>query len=147
LVNEKRIAIPELLMPQSAGQSDTVLVSQSGDTIATTVEIANSWWQRFKGLQFRKPLPDGHAILLRPCSSIHTFWMRFSIDVVFLSEEGRIVEIRKGVRPWRIVLPKPGSFVVLEMTAGALPAFLSNDDVIRCFDGNLHWSPSESSPR
>ncbi|MBL6705487.1 MAG: DUF192 domain-containing protein [Planctomycetaceae bacterium] len=117
-------------MPQSAGQSETALVSQSGETIATTVEIADSWWQRFKGLQFRKQLPDGHAILLRPCSSIHTFWMRFSIDVVFLDGDLCVIEIHRDVRPWRTLIPQTRSVAVLEMSTGSLPVCIRPGDVL-----------------
>ena len=119
-------------MTQPTGTS---LVTESGASIAAHVEIADNWWKRFKGLQFRRPLAKDHAILLRPCPSIHTFWMRFAIDVVFLDGEGRVVDIRRNVRPWRTVIPKTRSVMVVEMTSGALPAHLTEGDVVRWSDG------------
>ena len=116
-------------------QTGTSLVTEPGASIATHVEIADNWWKRFKGLQFRRPLGKDHAILLRPCPSIHTFWMRFAIDVVFLDGEGRVVDIRRHVRPWRAVVPKARSVAVIEMTAGALPAHLNEGDVVCWSDG------------
>ncbi len=120
-------------MTQSTGTS---LVTESGVLIAAHVEVADTWWQRFKGLQFRRPLAKDHAILLRPCPSIHTFWMRFSIDVVFLDGEGRIVDLRRNVRPWRAVIPRVRSVAVVEMTSGALPALLHEGDLLRWSDGS-----------
>ena len=134
------------MMANTAGQADASLMSESGVLIATMVEIADTWWLRFKGLQFRKPLPDGHAILLRPCSSIHTLWMRFSIDVVFVDEAGRVVQVDRAVRPWRTVISKTRSAAVLEMTAGALSEGLSVGDVLMWKSGERQWPLFESPP-
>jgi uncharacterized membrane protein (UPF0127 family) len=121
------------------------LVTESGLVVARHVEIAADWWSRFKGLQFRNSLPEEHAILLRPCSSIHTFWMRFAIDVVFLDSDGRIADIRRTVRPWRAVLPESSSVAVLEMTSGALPIHVSHGDLLCWSDGERRWPLTESS--
>ncbi len=133
----------------AAGQrkySGAALMSDSGVSVASEVEIAATWWRRFKGLQFRKPLPDGHAILLRPCSSIHTFWMRFAIDVVFVDESGRMVQIERNVGPWRTVIAKIRSAAVLEMTSGSLPAKLTVGDILTWKSGEHHWPLLESPP-
>ena len=98
--------------------------------IAEEVEIANRWWARFRGLQFRSALPAGRALFLVPCPSIHTFWMRFAIDVLFLNREGIIVDIRKNLKPWRICLPESTSFAVIEVTAGQLPTELVIGDQV-----------------
>lgn len=115
-----------------------LLVTDAGELVARHVELAEDWWSRFKGLQFRKSLREEHAILLRPCSSIHTFWMRFAIDVVFLDEHLRVIDIHRDVRPWRVIVSSGHSISVLEMTAGALPAFIKTGDM-------LCWSADESS--
>jgi uncharacterized membrane protein (UPF0127 family) len=72
---------------------------------------------RLRGLLGRKSLPSGQGILLRPAASIHTFFMRFSIDVVFLDEELCVVHIAADLRPWRAA-GKRGARAVLELPAG-----------------------------
>jgi uncharacterized membrane protein (UPF0127 family) len=69
------------------------------------------------GLMFRKGLAEGEALLIDPCSSVHTFFMRFPIDVLFLDKEGRVVKIAAGLKPYRAALGK-GCKRVLEMAAG-----------------------------
>jgi uncharacterized membrane protein (UPF0127 family) len=70
-----------------------------------------------RGLLGRSSLPSGQGILLRPAASIHTFFMRFPIDVVFLDDELRVVEIAADLRPWRAA-GKRGARAVLELPAG-----------------------------
>jgi len=68
-------------------------------------EVADGPWSRFKGLQFRKYLPPGCGLLLVPCPSVHTFFLRFPIDVLLLDRAGQVLAVRRAVRPWRLVLP------------------------------------------
>jgi uncharacterized membrane protein (UPF0127 family) len=80
--------------------------------------VADSPWPRMKGLLGRRELPDGEGILIRPCSSIHMFFMRFAIDAVFLDRDQRVVKIARNLRPWRIAAAR-GARAVLELPAGA----------------------------
>jgi uncharacterized membrane protein (UPF0127 family) len=70
-----------------------------------------------RGLLGRRDLPRGEGILLRPAASIHTFFMRFSIDAVFFDEDGVVVGITPHVPPWRIAGRKRARSV-LELPAG-----------------------------
>lgn len=72
---------------------------------------------RMRGLLGRRSLPSGEGILLRPAASIHTFFMRFSIDAVFLDDDLRVVAISRDLRPWRAA-SKRGARAVLELPAG-----------------------------
>lgn len=108
-------------MPVSNGL--IVLCSESGDSV--TCRIASSFWSRFVGLM-GKPRPEnGEALLLRPCNSIHMFFMRFSLDVVFLNGDFRIVRIIRNLAPGKVVGAVPGAIQVLEIPAGELPASFS----------------------
>jgi hypothetical protein len=78
--------------------------------------IADSYWSRFWGLMGRRTLGEGEGLLIEPCSSIHTMFMRFAIDVIFLDEERRVVKIAT-VRPFRAAVGR-GSRCVLEVPAG-----------------------------
>lgn len=99
-------------------------------TVAEEVEPASTTWKRFVGLMGREPLPGGHAMLLEPCSSIHMFFMKFALDVVFLDGEDRVVRIVRGLAPWRIASAR-GSSKVVEMTAGALCEDISEGDELQ----------------
>ena len=81
--------------------------------------VAETFWQRFLGLQGLPPLELDCGLLLRNCSSIHTMWMRFAIDVFFLDSDFRVVERHRDVRPWRFVVPKiRGVKHVVEVASG-----------------------------
>jgi len=90
----------------------------TGETVLDRVQIAAGFWSRFRGLQLRKSLPEGTGLLLVPCASIHTCFMRFPIDVVTLDKEARVLEIRSGLKPWRIFAPTPKPYAILELPAG-----------------------------
>ncbi|MEC8555644.1 MAG: DUF192 domain-containing protein [Planctomycetota bacterium] len=82
------------------------VATENDSLLLANVHEANGFWQRFVGLQFVTSMPGNTGVLLRNCSSIHTFWMRFPIDVFFLDKDFRVVEVREAVRPWRVAIPK-----------------------------------------
>ncbi len=65
----------------------------------------------------RRDLPTGRGILITPCSSIHMFFMRFPIDVVFLDKEDRVVKVVDGIKPWRTAMGRGGK-KALELPTG-----------------------------
>ncbi len=95
------------------------LLSESGGkTVVAQLKIADGFWSRLVGLQFRRPLPNGLGILLVPCDSVHTCFVRFALDVVFLDGNGMVLDVRRGLRPWRAAWGPRGSHAVLEVSAG-----------------------------
>ena len=72
---------------------------------------------RMRGLLGRSSLPPGEGMLLRPAGSIHTMFMRFPIDAVFLDRELHIVDVVSNVRPWRLT-GRRGAHSVVELAAG-----------------------------
>ena len=90
---------------------------ETGAVVADSLEVADRFWPRLVGWQFRKSVPPGRGLLIVPCPSVHTFCVRFAIDLVMLDRQGMIVEIRRNVRPWRIVLPKQKTYAILELPA------------------------------
>lgn len=74
---------------------------------------------RRTGLLKHESLSEGTAMVIAPTSAIHTFFMRFAIDVAFVTREGRIVKVCHGLRPWRIAIA-PGAFAVIELPSGTL---------------------------
>jgi uncharacterized protein len=89
----------------------------TGACIAERVEIANTAWTRLCGLMFRRALASGHALWIRPCNGVHTFWMRFAIDVIYLDREMRVVKLIENLRPFRFTLPQRAARSVIELPA------------------------------
>lgn len=80
-------------------------------------EVADGPLTRLRGLLGRRALPPGEGLLLKPTPSIHTFFMRFTIDAVFLDAAMNVVAVRPDLAPWRIA-GRSGSHAVLELRAG-----------------------------
>ncbi len=94
------------------------LETETGSVVAAHVEVADTMWSRFAGLMFRRELPRGHGLLIRPCNSIHMFFMRFALDVVFIDGDGRVVRILDSIRPWRASSLVRGAKAAIELPAG-----------------------------
>jgi len=75
-------------------------------------------WARMRGLLGRTSLEPDEGFFIPACSSIHTWGMRFPIDVVFLDAQMRVWRVVSGLRPWRLAWC-PGAKAVLELAAGA----------------------------
>lgn len=83
-------------------------------TLIPRLWIARDFFSRFKGLMGRRGLPDDEAILFPKCNSIHTFFMRFPIDVVRVDANGKVIDV-KVVRPWRMMAPSLATKHIIEM--------------------------------
>jgi uncharacterized membrane protein (UPF0127 family) len=93
-------------------------VNQTRETVlAEDVRVAESMWDRFWGLMGRKGLPQQSGLLIRPCSSVHTAFMRFPIDVIFLDRSLKVVKVAPAMRPFRVAMAG-GAQCVLELNAG-----------------------------
>jgi uncharacterized membrane protein (UPF0127 family) len=84
------------------------------------VHEATTLGARVMGLAFLRELPSGHALLIPHCRSVHTFGMRFPLDVVFLDERGRTLRVERGVKPRRLLTCR-GAFAVLERASPKPP--------------------------
>jgi uncharacterized protein len=74
------------------------------------------------GLMGRKTLSEGGGLIIRPCSSVITFFMRFPIDVLFVDANGRVVHMVYAMRPWRTGRLVRASRYVVELPTGVLKA-------------------------
>jgi uncharacterized membrane protein (UPF0127 family) len=93
------------------------LTRPDGRVVVEHCLVAARPLRRMRGLLGRRSLPGGEGILLRPAASIHTFFMRFPIDVVFLDRELVVVGIAAALRPWRIAGER-GAHSALELPSG-----------------------------
>ncbi len=80
--------------------------------------LATGFVGRLKGLMFKKRLHGMDALCLMPCNSIHTFFMRFSIDVIFLGKEGQVLKIIHELKPNKVSPIIRKSSCVIETTGG-----------------------------
>lgn len=88
--------------------------------MATHAHVASSWSSRAIGLLNRQSLPMGEALVFPSCHSIHTFGMRFPIDVLFVDRAWRVVALRESLRPGRMVWPVWNAWGVVELPSGVL---------------------------
>jgi uncharacterized membrane protein (UPF0127 family) len=94
----------------------------TGALVADNVAVADTRATRAVGLLSRSGLNPGEALWIVPSRGVHTWWMRFTIDVLALNERGVVVDRVTGLKPWRIRLPRRGTAGVLELPAGRIAA-------------------------
>jgi uncharacterized membrane protein (UPF0127 family) len=94
----------------------------TGAVVADKVAVADTRATRAVGLLKRSGLDPGEGLWIVPSRGVHTFWMRFSIDVVALDDRGVVIDQVSELKPWRIRLPRRGTAGVLELPSGTLAA-------------------------
>lgn len=92
--------------------------------LATCLEQAVTGAARSKGLLGRKGLPSGGGLWIVPCESVHTFWMQFPIDLVYIDRKKRIKKLRSNVAPWRLSACL-SAHSILELPAGTIERTLT----------------------
>lgn len=103
-------------------------VKRTGVVLAEQVEEAKTFWTRLKGLMFRVSLAKGKALLLDPCPQIHTCFMRFNIDVIFLDKQNHVVAVLENLKPWRMSKFYRNSRRTLELPGGCLQGCVQMGD-------------------
>jgi uncharacterized membrane protein (UPF0127 family) len=87
-------------------------------TVVSAGRVADRFWPRLIGLMLARPLPPGAGLMIVPCSSIHTQFMHFPIDVLYVNNEDVIVGIDRNLLPWRIGRFYKEVHYVVELPAG-----------------------------
>ncbi len=98
----------------------TIRNSTRGAVLAHRAQWARSLWARGLGLMFRSQMSEGEGLVLVGSKSIHTFFMRFPIDVLFAAEDGRVLLCCERMPPWRISALVPRSRYVIELPSGTI---------------------------
>lgn len=118
-----------------------IVLLKNQTVIAEKCFEAVRFFDRLRGLMGRAALSRDEAMWFPRCSSIHTCWMRFAIDVIFLRPSNArpgtwvVGSVQEGVRPWRLMVWDRSASVVLEMAAGtAKERGLSPGDEVECID-------------
>ncbi len=97
-----------------------VINSTKQKEIADDIKIANTILARMKGLLGRNSLAEGEGLLIRPCKGIHTFGMKFPIDVVFIDGNNCVIATLSNIQPNRVSNMYFGAACVLEVQAGTV---------------------------
>jgi len=87
-------------------------------THCLTARRATTFAARLVGLMFKANLPPEGGLLFTPCRSVHTCFMRFPLDVVFLDADFRVMAVVLSLPPWRFTAYNPQAYHVLELSAG-----------------------------
>ena len=92
--------------------------ADKGTTLVTRGKLASSFVSRFFGLMGQRGVEDGGGLLITRSASIHSFFMRFRFDAIFIDRDGRVVKIVPAMRQWWIAFGGKGAKDVLEVPAG-----------------------------
>ena len=82
-----------------------VELKKGNQTLVPKCWVANSFVSRFMGLMGKKGIPADEAVCFPKCNSVHTFFMRFPIDVIRLDGNGVVIDVVLGMKPWRMLAP------------------------------------------
>jgi uncharacterized membrane protein (UPF0127 family) len=90
--------------------------------LATNLMLADTHWSRFRGLiaMDATDFQHGSGLWIVPCRGVHTFGMRFAIDVVYLNAEQKVVYVQENLRPWRMAPIRLAAASVVELPPGAI---------------------------
>lgn len=113
-----------------------IIHQATGEVLIEHVEVADTFYKRFKGLMGRKSLNEHSAMKIEPCSSIHCFFMKIPIDVVFLSKDHQVLKLIPAMKPWTVSPVVRGARYVLEANGQALNGKLKEGDFIQYTDGS-----------
>jgi len=80
--------------------------------------VADSFFKRFKGLMFTKELSPQSGMFIYPCSSIHTFFMNYTIDVLYLDKNNIVLAIDEDMKPGKVGRIVKGAVAVVELSSG-----------------------------
>jgi uncharacterized protein len=94
--------------------------SSRGTVLAEHVDVANTLVGRLRGLLGTDTLPPQHGLLIEPCRQVHTYFMRYALDLVFLDGNRRVLRTVADVLPGRVSPHVRGADAVLELPAGTL---------------------------
>lgn len=89
--------------------------------IANKVNIADSFRKRLLGLMTRKSYAYGEGLVLKPCNSVHSFFMKFAIDVIFIDKEFKVLHILEDMRPNHFGPIIKGAYMAIEVPSGIVP--------------------------
>lgn len=113
-----------------------IINKTKGTILADNAFLAHTFFKRMVGLLGRRSLRKGEALIIRPCSSIHTFFMRFPIDVLFVDRNSRVIRAIDSLKPFRLTPAYFNSTFVIELAAGTIHSTLTCKDDTLLLEGH-----------
>ncbi len=107
-----------------------VIIKNNNFTLCHNLKEATNLIERMRGLMFSKKMEDFDGLLIRPCNSIHTFFMKYPIDTIFLDSKFKVVKIIRNMHPWKISWIYFKAKQVLELPANTIPTDLNENDQV-----------------
>lgn len=92
----------------------------NNEEICKNVILADSFLKRLKGLMFTKELSSDSSMYIRPCGQIHTFFMNYNIDVLYLDKNNKILDVDENISPGKIGKKVKGAAAVIELQGGKI---------------------------
>ncbi len=111
-----------------------IIRKNTSETIIEKVKIANTIKDKTLGLMFKKEMSGYDGLLILNCNAIHTHFMRFNLDAVFLDKENKVVKIIRNIKPWRFTKFYWKANKVLESQAGSITDSLKEGDELGVVD-------------
>lgn len=96
--------------------------SSKSNLIVDDAKLANSFISRTLGLLSKNLILQNEGLIIKPCCSIHTLFMKFDIDVLFVNRQNKVIAIYEKIRPYRVLPIHPTSFYVVELASGIISA-------------------------
>lgn len=91
-----------------------------GTTLVKNCKAANSFLTRFMGLMGKDSLPEESGLILTPCNSIHMFFMKFPLDIVFVDKNNMVVHVIESIRPWKFSKIVSNGHSTIELPVGSI---------------------------
>lgn len=96
------------------------LITKENEVVLENVVIADRFFSRLKGLMGKNTMEDDEGLLIRPCNSIHTFFMKFNLDIAFIDKNFMVLEIYRDLAPNKLSKIYKKSKFVIESKTGSL---------------------------
>ena len=99
-----------------------IMADGSDLLISSNIKTADSFFKKLFGLIFSAPLQESEGLLIDNCNSIHTFWMRYPIDVLFLDSNNKVIRYFENLKPFRMTPFIKGAIKAVELKSGTVRA-------------------------
>jgi uncharacterized membrane protein (UPF0127 family) len=135
-------ARPHFLLPLLKSATAAELRLADGRLVAARAAGAFDSAARRRGLLGRASMEPDEALVIAPTSAVHTFGMRFPIDLIYTDRAGRVLKVCDSVRPWRVSIGW-GAFAVIELPAGTVRTVrVARGDTLQCVAGRPPLRPT-----